>query len=51
MQEEKLSSHIKKTRTDTAEMKYKAYTNKLTSVLQNCDQNYYIELLEQEKKT
>ena len=39
----------KKTRTDTAEMKYKAYKNKLTSVLGNCEKNDYIKLLEQEK--
>ena len=37
-------------RTNTAEMKYKAYKNKLTSVLRNCEKNYYIKLLEQEKK-
>ena len=36
-------------RTDTAEMKYKAYTNKLTSVLRNCENNYYTKLLDQEK--
>ena len=38
-----------KNRTDTAEMKYKAYRNKLTSILRYCDKNYYINLLEQEK--
>ena len=38
-------------RTDTAEIKYKAYKNKLTSVLRNCEQNYYIKLLEPEKTT
>ena len=38
MQEEKnvFTKSFYKT-TDTAEMKYKAYTNKLTSVLRNCD--------------
>ena len=36
-------------RTDAAEMKYKAYKNKLTSILRNCEKNYYINLLEQEK--
>ena len=50
MQEEKLSLHnILQNRTDTAEMKYKAYKNKLTSVLRNCETNDYIKLLEQEK--
>ena len=36
-------------RTDTVEMKYKAYKNKLTSILRNCEKNSYINLLEQEK--
>ena len=37
-------------RTNTAEMKYKAYKNKLTSALRNCEKKIYIKLLEQEKK-
>ena len=35
-------------RTDTAEIKHKAYTNKLKSVLRNGEKNYHIKL-EQEK--
>ena len=32
-------------------MKYKAYKNKLTSILRNCEKNYYINLLEQDKNS
>ena len=32
-------------------MKYKAYKNKLISVLRKGENNYYIKLLEQEKET